>query len=143
METIRKVGGLMIGVALGLLLVSHPGEAQVKRGRTRAAETKYLMKGVIQPSCAAIGALLKQDSAEPGTWDKVATHASVINELSYSIMDDGRCPDSSWAGAAKTLRESSAQILAAAQEKNVVDARAAFKSLTTACATCHKSHRKP
>lgn len=142
METIRKVRGLVIGLVLVLSLFTFAGEAQVKRGRTRAAETKYLMKGVIQPSCAAIGALLKQDGAEPGTWDKVATHASVINELSYSIMDDGRCPDSSWAGAAKSLRESSATILVAAREKNVAEARTAFKSLTAACATCHKTHRK-
>lgn len=36
------------------------GEAQVKKGKSRAAETKYLMRGAMQPNCAGVGKLLKE-----------------------------------------------------------------------------------
>jgi cytochrome c556 len=56
-------------------------------------------------------------------------------------MDDGRCPDAVWAGAAKQLREGSASVVAAIEKKDIEAARAAFKTLTAACATCHNAHR--
>jgi cytochrome c556 len=62
--------------------------------------------------------------------------------MSYLLMDDGRCPDAVWAGAAKDLREGSAAVLAAAEKKDVESAREAFKKVTGACAACHKEHKK-
>lgn len=54
-------------------------------------------------------------------------------------MDDGRCPDKTWADAAKVLRETSLKVL---KTKKLDDANAAFKELTSACGACHKAHKK-
>jgi hypothetical protein len=75
-------------------------------------------------------------------WDKVVLHAVVLNEMSYVVMDDGRCPDADWAAAAKTLRECSAKVGECAKAKDLPGAQAAFKGLTGACAACHGVHKK-
>lgn len=139
---IRFCGVLVAGVALALLLAAQPGEAQVKKGKSRAAETKYLMRGVVQPNCAGIGGLLKDAGpSDDKKWDTLVQDALVLNEMSYTLMDDGRCPDKEWAGAAKTLRECSAKVAEAGRAKNLDQAKSAFKALTGACASCHKAHR--
>ena len=130
-----------VGVAAAALLW-QASQAQVTKGKSRAAQTKFLMRGVNQPHCAALGKMLKAGPADDKAWEEAACHASILNEMSYVLMDDGRCPDANWAGAAKTLRECSAKLLQAIEAKNVDDARAAFKGLTGACAACHKAHKK-
>lgn len=131
------------GLALALFMAVPPGEAQVKKGKSRAAETKYLMRGVVQPNCAGIGGLLKDAGpSDDKQWETLVQEAVVLNEMSYTLMDDGRCPDKEWAGAAKTLRECSGKVIEAAHAKNVDDAKSAFKALTGACAACHKAHKK-
>ena len=120
---------------------SQFGLAQIKKGKDRAAETKYLMRGVVSAHCGSIGALLKKGPSDDKAWDTLACHASILNEMSYTLMDDGRCPDKVWAGASKSLRESSAKVLEAAKAKNLEDAQTAFKGVTGACAACHSEHK--
>jgi hypothetical protein len=94
------------------------------------------------PGCAALANLLKEKGpATEKAWDQATQHAAILNEMSYVVMDDGRCPDKAWADAAKTLRECSGKALAAVKEKKTEDAQAAFKALTGACQACHKVHR--
>jgi hypothetical protein len=133
--------GAFLVAALVWANAGQTGLAQVQKGKKRAAETKYLMRGVVQTHCGGIAALLKKDAVDEKAWDTLACHASVLNELSYVLMDDGRCPDKTWASAAQTLRECSAKVLSAAQAKNADDAREAFKGLTAACASCHGAHK--
>lgn len=115
----------------------------VTQGKSRPAETKYLMRGVVQPNCAAIGKILKEGApADDKAWDTLACHASLLNEMGHVLMDDGRCPDKAWAEANKTLKEESAKVLAAAKAKNAEEAQTAFKAMTGACAACHKAHKK-
>lgn len=130
-------------VAAGMLVsLTYPtAQAQKTKGKTRAAQTKYLMRGINQPNCAALGKLLKENPADDKGWEQVTQHAALLNEMGYLLMDDGRCPDKTWAGAAKTLRECSVTILEAARAKNGDGARAAFKKLTGACASCHQAHK--
>jgi cytochrome c556 len=138
-----KTLALFLAFAVAGLFSAAPAEAQKTKGKTRPAETKYLMRGINQPHCAAIGGLLKDKGpADDKAWDTLACHASILNELSYVLMDDGRCPDKDWLGAAKDLRESTARVLDAARAKNLTDAQTAFKGVTGACATCHKAHKK-
>jgi hypothetical protein len=142
MRCIKKMVGLL--AVLGLLgwLAYAPVQAQKTKGKSRPAETKFLMKGVIQPNCAALGAALKGDGpSDDKAWDQALLHALVLNEMSYVVMDDGRCPDKEWAGAAKTLRECSGKVAEAARAKDAAAAKTAFKALTGACATCHKAHK--
>jgi len=128
----------------GMSLVAYQtGDAAVTKGKTRAAETKYLMRGATQPHCAAVGKLLKESGpADDKAWDDLACHASLLNEMGYALLDDGRCPDKTWADAAKTLQAESAKVIDAAKAKNLADAQSSFKAMTTACASCHKAHKK-
>lgn len=118
-------------------------DAQIKKGKTRAASTKQLMAGLVKLHCAALGDALKQAPADDKAWDELATKAALLNESSYILMDDGRCPDAVWAGASKTLREASAELLAKLEAKDHTAAQAAFANVTKSCAECHKAHKKP
>jgi len=136
-------GFVALTVALGLLLAAGTVEAQKTKGKSRPSTTKYLMAGISQPHCKALGDELKKSGpSDDKTWDKAACHAAVLNELSYLLMDDGRCPDAAWAGAVKSLREGSAAALRAAKEKDLTAAKAAFKEVTQGCAACHKAHKE-
>lgn len=117
--------------------------AQVKKGKTRPLQTKHWMRGVQGPVCGALGNLLKDPGpADDKAWDTVAQNAEILNEASYVLMEDGRCPDATWAGATKQLREASEAVLKAAEAKNAADAKAAFGNLTKTCGTCHAAHKK-
>ncbi len=123
-------------IGLGLQSV----DAQIKKGKTRPATTKQLMKGVVGVNC---GALKKAIDAETVDWDEVALRAAVLNESGYGLMDDGRCPDGEWAKGAKAVQSATAEVLAAAEAKDVAAAKAAFAKVTgEGCATCHKAHKK-
>jgi cytochrome c556 len=140
--------GVAVVALLGLCLFvgagGEPAGAQVAKGKTRAAATRFLMKGITQPNCKGIGELLKESGpADDKAWEGVACHASCLNELSFSLMQDGRCPDAAWAGAAKSLGEGSAAVLAAVEKKDLEGARTAFKTVTDSCKSCHDAHKKP
>lgn len=140
---VRKLVLIAVTSAVGIGLITLCGNAwaQKTKGKTRAAATKYLMRGVQQPNCKGLGDLLKDGPADAKAWDTAACHASCLNEMSYLLMDDGRCPDGVWAGAAKNLREGSAAALAAIEEKDLEGTRTAFKTVTGACGACHKAHK--
>lgn len=122
------------------LLSSH-AEAQKTKGKTRAALTKQLMKGLVAPNC---GDLKKALDAETRNWDDITLRAALLNEAGYLLMDDGRCPDGEWANSTKAIRESSAAILSAAEKQDAAAAKEAFGKLTSeGCAICHKAHRPP
>jgi hypothetical protein len=116
--------------------------AQVQQGKTRLLKTKQLMKGLVAANCGAIGEGLKAGPADDDAWEDLATKAALLNEASYILMDDGRCPDATWADADKALREGSATLVAKLEAKDAAGAQEAFKTMTQACATCHKAHKK-
>jgi len=116
--------------------------AQIKKGKTRAATTKQLMGGLVKANCAALGDALKNAPADDKAWDELALKAALLNESGYLLMDDGRCPDGVWAGAAKTLREGSTELLAKLEAKDHAGAQAAFQNVTKSCGECHKAHKK-
>ena len=57
-------------------------------------------------------------------------------------MDDGRCPDSDWASAAKALRTGTAEILKSVESKDADRMAEAFKVVTQSCVSCHKVHKE-
>lgn len=116
--------------------------AQVKKGKTRAASTKQLMSGLVVTNCKALGAVAKSAPADDKAWDALATNAALLNEASYLLMDDGRCPDGTWAKACKSLRTQSEAVLAKIKAKDRDGAAAEFKKLTQSCGVCHKAHKK-
>lgn len=140
MKNVRWLSlAVVLGLVAGLGLFTNDAEAQKTKGKTRAATTKQLMKGLVQANCADLGKLLK---ADPVSWDDVALKAALLNEATYILMDDGRCPDKIWADAAKAAREASGAVLAAAEKKDLAAANDGFKKLTTeGCGGCHKEHK--
>lgn len=115
----------LLGAGLTLVLVvifSVTATAQVKKGKTRLLQTKQLMGGLVKPNCAGIGDGLKEAPADDKAWEDLATKAALLNEASYILMDDGRCPDADWANAATVLREGSAVVL---EKVNAKDASGA------------------
>ena len=131
----------LVALTMGLIL-SSDSAAQVKKGKTRPAATRFLMLGIMQTNCAGLGKLLKDGPKDDKAWETAACHASCLNEMSFLLMDDGRCPDKAWADAAKTLRGCSAVVLEKVTAKDAEGAAGAFKELTKACASCHDAHRK-
>ncbi len=140
MRNAKLLAGVVVTVAVSLLAFEFgTATAQKTKGKTRAASTKQLMKGFVSVNCGGLGKALK---AEEVNWDDVALKAALLNEASYVLMDDGRCPDGHWANAAKSIRAQSVAILAAAEAKNLDNANTAFKALTSqGCAACHKVHK--
>lgn len=134
---------LVTGAVLCLaVVVVVQASAQVKKGKTRLATTHQLMEGLVAANCKALGDGLKSTPADDKAWKHLATNAALLNEASYILMDDGRCPDAVWAGAATKLREGSAEVLGKLEAKDVDGAKAAMKSMTQACGECHKAHKK-
>lgn len=124
------------------LLLTMGVTAQVKKGKTRPLKTKQLMGGLVRPNCAGLGEALKEKPADDKAWDALATKAALLNEASYILMADGRCPDGDWKAAAETLRECSGVILKKIEAKDHEGANGAFKAMTKACAACHSKHKK-
>lgn len=141
MKNVRLASWGVVGcAAVALAFLAGDAEAQKTKGKTRAALTKQLMKGFVAANCGDLGKALK---AEPTNWDDVTLKAALLNEAGYILMDDGRCPDGDWANASKAIQGASAEILAAAEKKDLEATNAAFKKLTTeGCAGCHKAHKK-
>jgi len=52
------------------------------------------MNGSIRPNCSGIGDGLKEAPKDGKVWEDLATKAALLNEASYTLMDDGRCPES-------------------------------------------------
>jgi hypothetical protein len=129
----------MIG---GMAMWSMNAIAQVKQGKTRLLKTKQFMNGLIKPNCAGLAEGLKAGPSDDKAWEDLATKAALLNEASYTLMDDGRCPDGDWANAAKALREASAEVVAKIEAKDAAGAQDAFKGVTASCGACHKVHKK-
>jgi len=129
-------------VCSAFLLVGTNSLSQKAKGKTRLAATKHLMRCINQPNCAGLAGLLKDPGpADAKAWDSAIAQASVLNEMGYVLMEDDRCPDGVWADATKNLREGSAKVVSALQEKDLKAANAAFGTVTGACGSCHKAHK--
>ena len=133
---------VVAAVAVGAVMVAAVADAQVKKGKSRPATTKQLMAGIVQPHCAAIGAAVQQAPADDKAWENVATSAALLNEVSYTLVEDGRCPDAAWANAVTMLRTASDAVLAKALAKDHAGLAAEFPKVTESCGACHKEHKK-
>lgn len=141
----RSIFGLAVlgAAALAVTVGIGPATGQVKQGKTRPLKTKQLMKGLVNAQCVALKKGLDAGPADDEAWEQVGTSAALLNEASYVLMEDGRCPDGTWANAAsKTLRQGSGDVLKAVEAKDVSAAQDAFGSMTKACAACHTAHKK-
>lgn len=137
----RRATMILAAVAV-LAAVAGVADAQVKKGKSRPATTKQLMAGIVQPNCAAIGAAVQAAPADDKAWEAIATNAALLHEISFTLMEDGRCPDAAWAGAVTAMRTASESLLAKAAAKDHAGLAAEFPKLTESCGACHKVHKK-
>ena len=130
---------LAASLLVGGFAIAERVEAQKTKGKIRAASTKHLMQGFVGTNC---GALKKALDGTEFNWNEITMRAALLNEAGYLLMDDGRCPDSEWAKAAKALQAQSAAVLIAATKDDAATAKTAFQELTAqSCAICHAAHK--
>ena len=118
--------------------------AQVKKGKTRPLTIEQLMAAIVKPHMTALKkGLVDSKPASDEDWEKLALSVSLLNESSFIMMEDGRCPDQVWADACvKDLREGSASAAAAIAKKDVDAALAGVKQLSASCKACHTKHKE-
>ena len=141
----RTYAVLAVAVALttgGYLASAALGEQKpkAKQKAPRVASVHVIMEGIVQPNCKALAQGLKKGDASAA--GELAEHAALLNEAGFLLMQNKRCPDRTWAQAARILRQCSAVVYQKLEAKDLEGAQAAFKAMTQACATCHKAHRK-
>ena len=143
MKKLSSIVAVALACVVGGVLVTQMTQAAVNKGKTRPMLTKHWMKGVMGPRCSALGKGLKAGPADDAAWAELTLAAALLNESSYVLMEDGRCPDGVWAKAATdALRKGSEQVMKATAAKDLEAANAAFKAMTASCGGCHKAHKK-
>lgn len=130
------------GSGLLALALLGPPTAQVVEGRSRPAKTGTLMKVLFRPCSDRLEQALKGTPAGDAAWENVFEQAVVLNELSYGLMDDGRCPDKRWADACGRLREGSFAVMTATDRKDLRAARAGQALVKASCGACHQAHKR-
>jgi len=134
--------GMALGLACALLAGADLTLAQVKQGKSRPLKTSQLMEGLIKPNYDTAKKVLKGKMKRKKEWAQLAMHAALLNEASYILMDDGRCPDAVWADAAsKTLRSGTEDLLKAIAAQDLAAAQAACSGLSKSCKACHDKHK--
>lgn len=144
MNLLNSINGrtkAVLAVAV-LVVASASGIAQVKQGKTRLLKTSQLMSGLVKPNCDALKKGIIDGSPSGDAWDELAAKAALLNEASFILMDDGRCPDGVWADATtKKLREGSGALVKALEAKDLAASKTAFKTMTESCKGCHEKHK--
>lgn len=139
-RTVSFVAGLAIfGTACALVL--SEAEAQKVKGKTRPLTTAQLMAGLVKVHCGAVKDGLAKPPATDDDWKGLATAAALLNESSYTLMDDGRCPDAIWKDASMQLRTGSQAVLDALAKQDVAAAQKGFEGVLASCKACHAEHK--
>lgn len=126
-------------LALGVGVVA----AQVKKGKTRPLTTEQLMEGIVKPHHDALKKGLEATTITDDGWKSLALSAALLNESTFTLMDDGRSPDAIWSDAAtKPLRTGSADLLKAIEAKSQAQAKTAFGAMSKSCKSCHTKHKE-
>ena len=143
MKRILLIGLTVLALVMLEALTSlGPAAAQVKQGKTRLLTTQQLMLGLNKLHCGALGEGLEKSPADDEAWEGLAVNAAMLNEASYILMADGRCPDADWANAANALGEGSALVLKKIAARDLDGTKAAFGEMVKSCAACHDAHKE-
>lgn len=137
-QKMSRIGVIfLVLVAMGTA-VAH----KAHKGKSQPMETKHWMQGVMKPASGALKTGLASAPGDEEAWELLAMHAAVMNESSYVLMADGRCPDDIWSKAStETLRNGSVSLISAIQSRNYNAAKAAFEAMAGSCKGCHEVHK--
>jgi hypothetical protein len=130
--------GIIALTGLALTLSSSQVTAQ-KKGKSRPLTTAQLMSGLVKPQLVAVQGHAGGEKTPEGEdgWKSLTTSIALLNESSYTMMEDDRCPDKIWADACQILRKATASGLQAAAKKDAAGVRESIAGITASCKACH------
>ncbi|MEK6233824.1 MAG: hypothetical protein N2C14_03845 [Planctomycetales bacterium] len=140
MKKLLPAALILLGVAAACVELFPTAEGQEK-GKTRPLTTHDLMEGVFEHHHESLAELLKGGLKDKRSVKVAVRNASLLNECSYILMADGRCPSAEWKEACDTLRHCSEVLIKKIQAQDVEGANGAFKAMNKSCAGCHKKHK--
>lgn len=124
-----------------ITLVRSPLVSAQAKGKTRPLTTAQMMAGLVKPKFVELKEGLAKDELSEDDWKAFAAHAALLNESSYIMMADERCPDDIWEQGVKILRKSSDEVLAKIAKKDAAGALKAMDNVQLSCKTCHTEHK--
>jgi cytochrome c556 len=140
--TVKKSFAFAAGIialsGLAFTLSSSQVTAQ-KKGKSRPLTTAQLMSGLVKPQLVAIQGHVADEKTPEGEdgWKSLTTSIALLNESSYTMMEDDRCPDKIWADACQILRKATASGLKAAAKKDAAGVRESIAGIGASCKACH------
>lgn len=137
-KSFALAAGMIALSGLAFTVSTSQVEAQ-KKGKTRPMTTAQLMSGLVKPQLVAVQGHVADEQVPEGEdgWKSLTTSIALLNESSYTMMEDDRCPDKSWADACMILRNATAAGLNAAAKKDAAGVRASIEGITASCKACH------
>lgn len=119
--------------------VSTSSVTAQKKGKTRPLTTAQMMSGLVKPQLVSLQGHVADDKTPEGEdgWKALTTNIALLNESSYMMMEDDRCPDKTWADACDILRKGTEVALQKAAKKDAVGVRESIAGITASCKACH------
>tara|TARA_R110002072_G_scaffold99008_1_gene217988 strand:+ start:112969 stop:113472 length:504 start_codon:yes stop_codon:yes gene_type:complete len=114
-----------------------------KKGKSRPMTTAQLMSGLVKPHLVAVQGHVAEEKTPEGedSWKTLTTSIALLNESSYTMMEDDRCPDKVWADACEILRKATESGLKSAAKQDAAGVRASIEGITASCKACHTEHK--
>lgn len=114
-----------------------------KKGKSRPLTTAQLMSGLVKPQLVATQGHVADEKVPEGEdgWKSLTTSIALLNESSYTMMEDDRCPDKIWADACSVLRKATESGLQAAAKQDAAGVRESIAGITASCKACHAEHK--
>ncbi len=134
--------GIIALSGFAFTLLSSQVTAQ-KKGKSRPMTTAQLMSGLVKPQLVAIQGHVADEKAPEGEdgWKSLTTSLALLNESSYTMMEDDRCPDKIWADACDTLRKATEAGLKSAAKNDAAGVRESIAGIGASCKACHAEHK--
>lgn len=134
--------GIITLAGLAFTLTTDQVTAQ-KKGKSRPMTTAQLMSGLVKPQLVSVQGHVAEDKTPEGEdgWKALTTSLALLNESSYTMMEDDRCPDKIWADACEILRKATETGLQQAAKKNAAGVRESIAGITASCKACHTEHK--
>lgn len=131
---------LGLAIVTSLVLGTNGTQAQ-KKGKTRPLTSSQMMAGLVKPEFLKLKEGLEKGPKTDDDWKALAQSAALLNECSYILMDDGRCPDKPWKEGSEILRTASVKVLSLIDKKDAAGALEAFPAIQQSCKVCHTEHK--
>lgn len=136
----KKLSALVVVLAV-FAAIGLEAAAPLRPGKSRLASTRQIMTGFVHPNQLAIEKVAQKPLYDAKSWEMLGANAAMLNEASYILMEDGRCPDADWEKACQKLRTGSAALLAKIEARDAAGVATEYKAMAEACVACHAAHR--